>query len=94
MATQAEKKLAKQKKGKAQKKSSIHKNFGEIEVTMTDGTKFKTFSTIANNIKELKLDVCPKSHNAWKLEGEKSNTDNTRFAKVKDFKDKYEGLDI
>lgn len=89
MATQKEKKLEKQSKGK--RKSSIHKDFSELEVTMTNGEKCKMFSAVKD--KAITLDIDPLSHGAWK-DGDKSKADNTRFTKVKDFNDKYEGLDI
>jgi large subunit ribosomal protein L31 len=44
-------------------KQGIHPNYQEITVTMTDGTEFKTRSTLNN--KTLRLDIDPKSHPAW-----------------------------
>lgn len=44
-------------------KKDIHPEYHEITVTMTDGTEFKTRSTMAAD--SLRLDIDPKSHPAW-----------------------------
>lgn len=44
-------------------KKDIHPDYHEIEVTMTDGTKFITRSTLKAS--SLHLDVDPLSHPAW-----------------------------
>lgn len=44
-------------------KKGIHPEYHEITVVMTDGTEFKTRSTMAAEV--LKLDVDPLSHPAW-----------------------------
>jgi large subunit ribosomal protein L31 len=44
-------------------KQGIHPKYEEITVIMTDGTTFKTRSTLGQ--KELRLDVDPKTHPAW-----------------------------
>jgi len=44
-------------------KQGIHPKYEEITVVMTDGTKFKTRSTLGQ--KELRLDIDPKTHPAW-----------------------------
>lgn len=44
-------------------KADIHPKYEEITVVMTDGTKFKTRSTIGQE--ELRLDVDSKTHPAW-----------------------------
>ena len=46
-------------------KKDIHPNYHEINVEMTDGTKFVTKSTWGNTGDTLKLDIDPKSHPAW-----------------------------
>ncbi len=46
-------------------KKDIHPNYHEINVEMTDGTKFVTKSTWGNAGDTLKLDIDPKSHPAW-----------------------------
>lgn len=44
-------------------KQGIHPKYEEVTVTMTDGTTFKTRSTLGQ--KDLRLDVDPKTHPAW-----------------------------
>lgn len=44
-------------------KKDIHPEYHEITVVMTDGTEFKTRSTMAAD--SLRLDIDPKSHPAW-----------------------------
>ena len=46
-------------------KKNIHPDYHEIEVLMTDGSKFKTRSTWGNKSDTLKLEIDPKSHPAW-----------------------------
>ena len=46
-------------------KKGIHPDYHEIEVVMTDGTKFKTKSTWGKKGDVLNLDIDPKSHPAW-----------------------------
>ena len=46
-------------------KKKIHPDYHEIEVVMTDGTKFKTRSTWGKKGDVLNLDIDPKSHFAW-----------------------------
>ena len=46
-------------------KKKIHPDYHEIEVVMTDGTKFKTRSTWGKKGDVLNLDIDPKSHPAW-----------------------------
>ena len=46
-------------------KKTIHPDYHEIEVVMTDGTKFKTRSTWGEKGDVLNLDIDPKSHPAW-----------------------------
>ena len=46
-------------------KKNIHPNYHEIEVVMTDGTKFKTMSTWGKKGDVLNLDIDPKTHPAW-----------------------------
>ena len=65
-------------------KKNIHPDYHEIEVVMTDGTKFKTKSTWGKKGDILKLDIDPKSHPAWSG-GEKKLVDTqgqiSKFAK-------------
>ncbi len=46
-------------------KPSIHPEYHEINVIMTDGTEFKTRSTMGKAGDTLRLDIDPKSHPAW-----------------------------
>ena len=46
-------------------KKDIHPDYHEITVIMTDGTKYKTRSTMGKSGDTLKLDIDPKSHPAW-----------------------------
>jgi large subunit ribosomal protein L31 len=46
-------------------KPSIHPDYHEITVIMTDGTEFKTRSTYGRPGETLRLDIDPKSHPAW-----------------------------
>ena len=46
-------------------KKEIHPDYHEINVVMTDGSKFKTRSTWGKEGDTLKLDIDPKSHPAW-----------------------------
>ena len=70
-------------------KSSIHPNYREITVVLTDGTKFKTFSTYKSDT--LKLEVDAKTHPAWTRE---ANYINTKADEVSKFSKKYAGLDF
>jgi large subunit ribosomal protein L31 len=46
-------------------KKDIHPDYHEITVIMTDGTEFKTRSTMGRAGDVLRLDIDPKSHPAW-----------------------------
>ena len=46
-------------------KKNIHPSYHEITVVMTDGSKYKTRSTMGKAGDTLKLDIDPKSHPAW-----------------------------
>ena len=46
-------------------KKDIHPDYHEITVVMTDGSKYKTRSTMGKAGDSLKLDIDPKSHPAW-----------------------------
>ena len=46
-------------------KKDIHPDYHEITIIMTDGSKYKTRSTMGNAGDTLKLDIDPKSHYAW-----------------------------
>ena len=46
-------------------KKDIHPDYHEITVVMTDGTEYKTRSTMGKKGETIKLDIDPKSHPAW-----------------------------
>ena len=46
-------------------KKNKHPDYHEIEVVMTDGTKFKTKSTWGKKGDVLNLDIDPMTHPAW-----------------------------
>ncbi len=46
-------------------KKDIHPSYHEINVVMTDGTKFTTRSTMGKPGDTLQLDIDPKTHPAW-----------------------------
>jgi len=46
-------------------KASIHPDYHEITVIMTDGSEFKTRSTWGKAGDTLRLDIDSKSHPAW-----------------------------
>lgn len=46
-------------------KPDIHPDYHEITVVMTDGTSFKTRTTMGKAGDTLRLDIDPKSHPAW-----------------------------
>lgn len=46
-------------------KAGIHPDYHEITVVMTDGTSYKTRSTMGKAGAVLQLDVDPKTHPAW-----------------------------
>ena len=46
-------------------KKKIHPDYHEINVSMTDGSTFKTRSTWGKKEETLKLEIDPKSHSAW-----------------------------
>jgi large subunit ribosomal protein L31 len=46
-------------------KAKIHPDYHEINVVMTDGTSFKTRSTLGKPGDSINLDIDPKTHPAW-----------------------------
>jgi large subunit ribosomal protein L31 len=46
-------------------KPGIHPDYHEINVIMTDGTAYKTRSTMGKAGDTIRLDIDPKSHPAW-----------------------------
>ncbi|NOZ67571.1 MAG: 50S ribosomal protein L31 [Alphaproteobacteria bacterium] len=60
-------------------KQNIHPDYHEINVVMTDGTSYKTFSTWGKEGDTMTLEVDPKSHPAW-TGGTKQIADKGRVA--------------
>ena len=46
-------------------KKGIHPDYHEITVIMTDGSSFKTRSTMGKAGDSMRLDIDPKTHPAW-----------------------------
>ena len=46
-------------------KANTHPDYHEINVVMTDGSSFKTRSTMGKAGDTIRLDIDPKSHPAW-----------------------------
>ncbi len=46
-------------------KKNIHPDYHEVNIEMTDGTKYSTKSTWGKKGDILKLDIDPASHPAW-----------------------------
>jgi large subunit ribosomal protein L31 len=46
-------------------KEKIHPDYHEINVVMTDGSSFKTRSTMGKPGDTINLDIDPKTHPAW-----------------------------
>ena len=72
-------------------KKSIHPDYHEIEVVMTDGSSFKTKSTWGKPSDTLKLEIDPKSHPAWT--GGKMNI-NDSVGQVAKFEKRFKGVKI
>ena len=72
-------------------KKSIHPDYHEIEVVMTDGSTFKTKSTWGKPSETLKLEIDPKSHPAWT--GGKAGINDTE-GQVARFEKRFKGLKL
>ena len=72
-------------------KAKIHPDYHEINVVMTDGTKFTTRSTMGKAGDTLNLDIDPKSHPAW-TGGNQQMLD--RGGRVSKFNKRFSGLGI
>ena len=72
-------------------KKDIHPDYHEITVIMTDGSKYKTRSTMGKAGDTLKLDIDPKSHPAWT--GGKSSLNETE-GQVARFQKRFKGLKL
>jgi large subunit ribosomal protein L31 len=69
-------------------KADIHPSYEFITVQMTDGSTYRTRSTMGGEGKTLNLDIDPKSHPAWT--GTQTMID--RGGRVSRFKDKFGGF--
>ena len=72
-------------------KKKIHPDYHEIEVEMTDGSKYKTRSTWGKEGDKLKLEIDPKIHPAWTGGGVKLIDSEGQLAR---FKKKYQGIKL
>ena len=71
-------------------KESIHPDYHEITVIMTDGSSFKTRSTYGKPGDSLRLDIDPKTHPAWT--GQHRLVDSG--GQVAKFNKRYQGIGI
>lgn len=67
-------------------KKDIHPDYHFITVVMTDGTSYKTRSTLGKEGATLNLDIDPKTHPAW-TGGSQTLLD--RGGRVSRFNDKF-----
>jgi large subunit ribosomal protein L31 len=72
-------------------KKNIHPDYHEIEVEMTDGSKFKTRSTWGKASDTLKLEIDPKTHPAWT--GGKANINDSE-GQVARFEKRFKNIKI
>lgn len=72
-------------------KQDIHPDYHEITVVMTDGTEFKTRSTMGKEGDVLKLDIDPTSHPAWTGGNARLLDTGGRVGK---FKKRFAGFDL
>jgi large subunit ribosomal protein L31 len=70
-------------------KADIHPDYHFITVVMTDGTTYKTRSTLGKEGQTLSLDIDPKSHPAW-TGGNQQLMD--RGGRVSRFNDTFKGF--
>ena len=71
-------------------KATIHPDYHEITVVMTDGSSFQTRSTFGQPGATLRLDIDPKTHPAWT--GVQRVVD--KGGRVSRFKDRFGGLNL
>jgi len=70
-------------------KKEGHPDYHKIDLLMTDGTKYQTYSTYGSEGDTLTLDIDPSSHPAW-TGGSQQILD--RGGRVSKFNKKFEGL--
>ena len=71
------------------KLQDFHPDYHQINVVMTDGSKFVTYSTYGKEGDTLTLDIDPKVHPAW-TGGNQQLMD--RGGRLSRFKKKFEGM--
>jgi large subunit ribosomal protein L31 len=71
-------------------KATIHPDYHEITVVMTDGSSFQTRSTLGQPGATLRLDIDPKTHPAWT--GVQRVVD--KGGRVSRFKDRFGALNL
>ncbi len=71
-------------------KKGIHPDYHEINIVMTDGTKYKTRSTWGKEGDTLKLEVDPHTHPAWTGVHRLMNTG----GQLSKFQSRFKGLKI
>ncbi len=76
-------------KGHVLMKQDVHPDYHFITVKMTDGTSYKTRSTMGKEGDTLQLDIDPKTHPAW-TGGNQHMMD--RAGRVSRFNDKFSGF--
>ena len=69
-----------------------HPKQHEVEVTMTDKSKFKIMTTWGKENDALTLDVDPKNHPAWQADGQ--NFVNVNDERVSKFKKKFGDFEL
>ncbi len=72
-------------------KSDIHPDYHEINVVMTDGTKFTTRTTWGASGDTMTLDIDPKSHPAWTGGNQRLNDTAGQVAR---FNKRFAGLGV
>ena len=72
-------------------KKNIHPDYHEINIEMTDGTKYITKSTWGKKGDTLKLDIDPASHPAWTGEASKLMDSDGQVAK---FNKRFQNLNF
>lgn len=70
-------------------KKEGHPDYHFVEVVMTDGTRYKTRSTVGKEGHVIPLDIDPKTHPAW-TGGTGVSLD--RGGRLSRFKDKFKGF--
>jgi large subunit ribosomal protein L31 len=70
-------------------KKEGHPDYHFVEVVMTDGTRYKTRSTVGKEGHVISLDIDPKTHPAW-TGGQQTLMD--RGGRLSRFKDKFKGF--